>query len=164
MSNPYTGVVAAALRKSALLADIQAEGSLLSQAVDEARLLQLRRAYQAFLAELAFQLQLGSEPDSPAALARLAQAQNKGSGEAGELLALLEDPDSWLSRLESCWRGLWQFSSEPGDGRGAAKPVLIPARDLSRGSSEAPSGELLNQWQAALSEIIQRQRAHSAEW
>ncbi|AOS97792.1 hypothetical protein AUP74_02390 [Microbulbifer aggregans] len=163
MSNPHTGSVAAALRKAALLADIEPDGNLQRQALDEARLLQLRRAYQAFLAELAFQLQLGGQPDSALALARLAESQGKGCGEARELLELLEEPDSWLSSLERAWAGLWDFSGDANQQR-ASEPTLIPSRDLGRRPLEALNGQQVDHWQSALSEIIRRQRAHSAEW
>ncbi|KUJ84889.1 hypothetical protein AWR36_004430 [Microbulbifer flavimaris] len=165
MSNPYTGSVAAALRKASLLADLPPEGNLQAQALMEARLLELWRAYQAFLAELAFQLQLGGEPGSPGALAQMALSQNKGCGEATELQALLEEPGSWLSSLEAAWQSLWQFSADRGgQSKNAASPALIPARDVGRRSVEALSAEQLEQWQSALTELIHRQRAHSAEW
>ncbi|GAA5523481.1 hypothetical protein Maes01_00026 [Microbulbifer aestuariivivens] len=164
MSNPYTGAVAAALRKATLLGDITPAGDLQAQALFEARLLELWRAYQAFLAELAFQLQLGGEPDSPKMLSQMAHSQNKGCGEALELEGLLEDPESWLSTLEAAWQALWQFRTGQRQRRGAASATLIPLMEVGQRPVEPLSRSQLENWQQGLTELIQRQRTNTAEW
>ena len=119
MSNPYTGVVASALRKAQLTlhasestGEAGSQQALLETALQEAALVQLWRAYKAFLAEQGHQLQLGfrpgGEPETAAALSQLVAARGKFSAEANELVNLAENPDSWFRAMESSWQALWQ--------------------------------------------------------
>lgn len=164
MSNPYTGTVAAALRKSQLLLELAPAQGLQQGAVEEAAVLQLWRAYRAFLCELAFQLQLGTEPQTSAELARDVKARGQASSEAAELVALEEDPGSWLSGLQAAWQQLWQFSAAPPPGQAAEAGRQIPLVDLGSSPGVALDFALLAQWRAALAELVQRQRAHMEEW
>lgn len=162
MSNPYTGSVASALRKAELLLTLEAPESLGQKALLEAALLQLWRAYRAFLCEVSFQLQLGCEPGSESELRARAAERGITSGEANELMALLEQPDSWLSQLQAAWGWLWSFAAPGGADSRADK--LIPLRNLSEAQPSELSAAGLREWQRALGELIRRQRAHSAEW
>lgn len=112
MSNPYTGTVASALRKCELLLDTGPGTALARTAVYEGVVLQLWRAYRAFLAELAFQLHLNTEPESAQALAEHAEAARVPCGQAVELQELSANPDSWLARLQVAWVRLWSLSVE----------------------------------------------------
>lgn len=161
MSNPYTGTVAAALRKSELLLAVECEAPLQRAALHEAAVLQLWRAYRAFLAELAYQLQLNSEPESAQALAERAAAFGVTCGAAVELSELDVDPDSWLAQLQAAWVELWDFSSDSGGQRPAN---LIPLQNLSATGPVELSEEVLRQWHAGLAELVRRQRAQSEEW
>lgn len=162
MSNPYTGSVASALRKSQLLLETDCAAPLQQVAMQEAVVLHLWRAYRAFLAELAFQLQLDTEPESAQALAERALAFGKASGEAAELQELALDPDSWLSRLQAVWVQLWSFATESGNRQQAAN--LIPLQNLSAPGPVQLSDDLLRDWHSALGELVRRQRAQSQEW
>lgn len=162
MSNPYTGSVASALRKSELLLAMEHSSRLQESALLEAAVLQLWRAYRAFLAELAYQLQLNSEPESAQALAERAGALGKTCSEAVELSELDADPDSWLAQLQAAWVHLWNFAPESGQHKAAAN--LIPLQNLSATDPVALSDERLREWHSALSELVRRQRAQSEEW
>ncbi|SHE50627.1 hypothetical protein SAMN04487965_0038 [Microbulbifer donghaiensis] len=162
MSNPYTGTVASALRKSQLLLATDCEAALQRSAVQEAAVLQLWRAYRAFLAELAYQLHLDAEPESAQALLERAHAFGKSSGEAAELHELAADPDSWLARLQAAWVALWSFSADQAGRREAAN--LIPVQNLSATEPLQLTDELLHDWYKALSELVRRQRAQTEEW
>lgn len=162
MTNPYTGAVASALRKCELLLGVEDSSPLQRSALQEAAVLQLWRAYRAFLAELAHQLQLGSEPESPQALSERASAVGKSCGEALEMQELIRDPESWLARLQASWVQLWSFSAETD--RQARPANIIPVQNLSAsGPAELEDGEI-HAWHSALSELVRRQRAHSEEW
>lgn len=162
-ANPYTGSVASALRKCQLLLETDCAATLARAAVHEAAVLQLWRAYRAFLAELAFQLHLDSEPESAQALAERARAFDKTCGQAVELQELGADPDSWLARLQQAWVQLWSFSAES-NGRGQQPANLIPLQNLSASGPVALSDGVLCEWHAALSELVRRQRAQAEEW
>lgn len=186
MSNPYTGSVASALRKCQLLLialedeEVAATppsqpAALMRSATLESALMQLWRAYRAFLAEQAHQLSLGSEPESAQALMKLAQASQKVSAEVGELVSLAENPDSWFRAFEQAWRALWRFSAQQEGSSGAqaafggqsgqsAVQNLIPTRQLAEASSGPLSAEQLQRWHSCLSELVVRQRAQGQEW
>jgi hypothetical protein len=176
MSNPYTGSVTSALRKAQLLLGELDEDALNGQegqgqpsslartAVREGVVLQLWRAYRAFLAEQAFQLNLDSEPESAQALAERAAGRGISCGLAVELQELTADPDSWLAQLQAAWVQLWSFSADSSRG-GQARPAnLIPAQNLSAVGPVTLSDEGVCQWHTALRELVQRQRAQSEEW
>lgn len=162
MSNPYTGSVASALRKGQLLLETESAVPLASAGLQEAVVLQLWRAYRAFLAELAFQMHLDSEPESAQALAERARALGKTCGQAVELQELSADPDSWLARLQAAWVQLWSFSVEKNGTRPQATN-LIPLQNLSATGPVALSDGLLREWHSALSELVRRQRAQAEE-
>ncbi|WP_323844062.1 DUF6586 family protein [Microbulbifer magnicolonia] len=161
-ANPYTGSVASALRKSELLLQAGGGAPLQRAALQEAAVFQLWRAYRAFLAELAFQLQLNAEPESAQALGERARAFGKTSSEAAELEGLAADPDSWLAGLQSSWVQLWSFSGETDRKRESAN--LIPAQNLSAPGPVQLTDDLLRDWHSALNELVRRQRAQSEEW
>lgn len=163
MSNVYTGAVASALRKSQLLMEGENGAALRQAAVKEAVVLQLWRAYRAFLCELAFQLQLGCEPESASDLKERAADRGTACAEAAELLELLGDSTSWLSQLQAAWQGLWQFSGGRGGGD-RSNDYLIPLQNLSAPEAAALSDERLEEWRRALAELVRRQRAHMEEW
>ncbi|MBB3061459.1 DUF6586 family protein [Microbulbifer rhizosphaerae] len=163
MSNPYTGAVASALRKSQLLLEGEGGPALRQAAVQEGAMVQLWRAYRAFLCELAFQLQLGCEPESASELKERAVARGMACAEAVELLELLGDPGSWLSQLQAAWLQLWKFSGGRSEGnRGGDN--LIPLQNLSTAEIPVLNEELLQTWRGALEELVRRQRAHMEEW
>ncbi|WGL17265.1 hypothetical protein PVT68_02945 [Microbulbifer bruguierae] len=180
MSNPYTGLVAAALRKCQLLLNrLEAEGSgdpLCQSALGEGALLQLWRGYRAFLAEQAHQLQLGvapgREPESAGQLQQLVAQNGKFSAEIAELVSLAENPDSWYRQMDTAWRCLWHAPQAPSTraqsaATGAAVQTLIPVRqvDVSSGSGSSQlDAQSLREWHRALSELVQRQRAQGQEW
>ncbi|MEW5248456.1 DUF6586 family protein [Microbulbifer sp. 2201CG32-9] len=162
MSNPYTGTVTSALRKSELLLAGRPAQGLQAAALREAALMQLWRAYLAYLAELSFQLQLGLEPQSAAELQQRLQASAKASGEVAELIALEEDPCSWLSQLLACWRLLWR----PGKANAGAQVGvdLISTGNRATANPESLNDVRLRAWHLALQELVQRHRAHTEEW
>lgn len=169
MSNPYTGTVASALRKAELLLLSEVEATALARtAFHEAVVLQLWRAYRAFLAELAHQLQLGEgcEPESAQALAERAAASGKTCGEAVELQELGADGDSWLAGLQAAWVQLWNFTGEAGPHyRGMETGgQLIPVANLSSPRDMELNSTLLREWHGALAGLVRRQRAQSQEW
>jgi len=179
MSNPYTGAVASALRKAQLLlqtpdspAQAGSQQALRETALQEAALLQLWRAYKAFLAEQGHQLQLGfragGEPENAAALARLVSARGKFSAEVNELVSLAENPDSWYQGMAAAWQALWLpaggASEAAGTESAAIVQSLIPVQQLDRQVPQPLSREALSGWLQALSELVQRQRAHAQEW
>ncbi|MCO1333518.1 hypothetical protein MO867_04105 [Microbulbifer sp. OS29] len=158
MSNPYTVHVTSALRKSQLLLQLPCEISLQRSALEEAALLQLWKAYQAFLAEQAAQLQLGFEPDSPQLMVDALKAQGRASADANELADLLKDSGSWLSHMLSAWTALQELSVIAKEKK--QKVNLIPLHNESLGSDlTILSQEQLLQWHQALSELVRRQRA-----
>ncbi|MBB5210574.1 DUF6586 family protein [Microbulbifer hydrolyticus] len=181
MSNPYTCAVASALRKAQLilhsLASPEGAGSqqaLYESAQHEAALLQLWRAYKAFLAEQGQQLQLGfgpgGEPETAHALAQLVSARGKFSAEVNELVSLAENPDSWFQSMAAAWQALWQPATGTAQ-QPAASAVdaaggqsLIPLQQLDRRAPEPLGHEALEKWLRALNELVQRQRAHGEEW
>lgn len=178
MSNPYTGSVASALRKAQLLLDLlvdSAAGSApaegLSQAaLQEGALLQLWRAYRAFLAEQAHQLGLRAEPESAHGLLKMAETRQNASAEVRELASLAENRESWFSAMERAWHSLWRLSSGPGEA-GGHKGVqvqsavnLIPSTTLAEPAAAALDARGLRQWHRSLSELISRQRAQAQEW
>lgn len=163
MSNPYTGAVASALRKSQLLLEGESGPVLRQAAVQEGAVMQLWRAYRAFLCELAFQLQLGCEPESASELKERAAARGTACAEAVELLELLGDSGSWLSQLQAAWLQLWKFSGGRSEGNGG-NDNLIPLQNLSAAEIPALSEERLQVWRTALVELVRRQRAHMEEW
>ncbi|WP_226661922.1 DUF6586 family protein [Microbulbifer aggregans] len=173
MSNPYTGSVASALRKSQLLLESAAEGAgaqapaLAETALLEGALLHLWRAYRAFLAEQAHQLGLGgAEPESAQALMKLVEAGRKASAEVGELVGLMENPDSWLRSMDYAWRGLWRLSSQASVARGGVPAVqsLIPATELRDPAEDVLSARKITFWHRSLTELVDRQRAQGQEW
>ncbi|WP_193164066.1 DUF6586 family protein [Microbulbifer hainanensis] len=164
MSNPYTGAVASALRKAELLLQAGVGDAPTRAAIQDAVVLELWRAYRAFLAELAYQLQLGVEPESARALADRASAMGKTCAEAAELCGLGADDDSWLAQLQVTWVQLWSFSSESGQRKAGGAVDLIPARNLSAPQSRVLDFATLDEWRRALAELVRRQRAHSEEW
>ena len=142
----------------------------------EAAVLQLWRGYRGFLAEQGHQLQLGfaagAEPATAQALAALVAQRGKFSGEANELVNLAENPDSWFAGLAVAWNKLWLLSASGPAGQavpaktGAAESI-IPVRQLDAAETapdQALTRERVQQWYQALSELVQRQRAHSQEW
>ncbi|WP_299593051.1 DUF6586 family protein [uncultured Microbulbifer sp.] len=181
MSNPYTGAVASALRKTQLIlhspdasGEAGSQQALLDTALQEAALVQLWRAYRAFLAEQGHQLQLGfrpgGEPETAQALAQLVAARGKFSAEVNELVSLGENPDSWFRSMELAWQALWRPAggismspSDPGPGPGAVQS-LIPVQQLDQTAAEPLSREALTSWLRAMNELVQRQRAHGEEW
>ena len=184
MSNPYTGTVASALRKCQLLVSAAMDeevaamppshpAALMHAAGLEGALLQLWRAYRAFLAEQAHQLNLGAEPESAKVLRNQALANQKVSAEVEELVGLAENPDSWFCQLEHAWRSLWRLSSQAGarssverggaGGQGAVQD-LIPSVQVADSSGGGLSAEQLARWHQNLSELIARQRAQGQEW
>lgn len=165
MTNPYTGTVAAALRKSQLLLELAPAEGLQRAAVQEAVLLQLWRAYRAFLGELAHQLQLGAEPQAAAELKRAVLARGQASAEALELAALEADADSWLAALQDAWHQLWRFSADSSARGGAtAAGQQIPVVDLGSSRPAALDSATLAEWRESLAELVRRQRAHLEEW
>lgn len=163
MNNPYTGAVAAGLRKCQLLLESEQEGVLQRASLQEAAIFQLWRAYQAFLCELAFQLRLGAEPQSATELADLAAARGIPCTEAAELLELQKDPQSWLAQLQASWQQLWKFSADQESGK-VESSQLISVKDLSVPEPQQLSNELLQIWRLALTELVWRQRAQAEEW
>ena len=184
MSNPYTGTVASALRKCQLLVSAAMEEEvvamppshpavLMRTAGLEGALMQLWRAYRAFLAEQAHQLNLGVEPDSAKALHSQALSNQKVSAEVEELVGLAENPESWFCQLEQAWRSLWRLSSQAG-ARAGAKTVgageqgavqnLIPSVQVAESSGGGLNAEQLARWHQNLSELVTRQRAQGQEW
>lgn len=164
MSNPYSGAVASALRKSELLLAVEGAGSLESAAFNEAALLQLWRAYRAFLGELAFQLQLGVEPETASELDQRTRAAGKACAEVGELVELLAEPDSWLSQLHRGWLDIWHFSAAERAVQVGQAQNLIPLNNLSTTAPVVVDKVSLQRWRAALKELVQRHRAHTEEW
>lgn len=175
MSNPYTGLVASALRKSELmLHSLDASGvehnALLQSALLEGALLQLWRAYRAFLAEQGHQLQLGfkpgGEPDTAIRLQELVGARGKYSAEVVELVGLEENPDSWFGAMARCWRGLWRPAAGGAQELSAAGSVqsLIPLRQMDSSASASLDRESLRFWHRQLGELVARQRDQSREW
>ncbi|WP_066964051.1 DUF6586 family protein [Microbulbifer sp. Q7] len=177
MSNPYTGSVASALRKAQLILQAPVPGeaadsqqALLESALQEAALMQLWRAYKAFLAEQGQQLQLGfragAEPDTAQALAQLVSARGKFSAEVNELVSLSENPESWFQGMQAAWEALWRpAGTEAAQSEGAAGvQTLIPVQQLDRAAPEPLSRDLLMKWLRALNELVVRQRAHGQEW
>jgi len=172
MNNPHTGTVASALRKCQLLLvaieRCEDNATLERQALEEGALLQLWRAYKAFLAEQAHQLQLAVTPESAEDLHRYAAAAQKVSAEVQELLNLAENPDGWFAGLQRAWRGLWQ-SAGSGSGQiavSAQSPTvnLIPMTEVKDAAPAPLTRESLQSWLRALSELVLRQRAQSVEW
>ncbi|MCK7597326.1 hypothetical protein M0G74_08585 [Microbulbifer sp. CAU 1566] len=172
MSNPYTGTVASALRKcQILLQSLDERGStenpLLQAALQEGALLQLWRAYRAFLGEQSHQLGLGTGvvPESAAALQSLLTARGKFSADVGELVSLAENPDSWFYPMAVAWIGLWKLPTSAGQGPdgGAGVQTLIPVRQL-EDMPVAVDPECLNRWLRGLTELVQRQRVQGEEW
>ena len=164
MSNPYSGTVASALRKSELLLAGEGAGSLESAAFREAALLQLWRGYRAFLGELAFQLQLGVEPETASELEQRTRAAGKACAEVGELVGLLAEPDSWLSQLHLAWLDLWRFAGAERTVKTAQAQNFIPLSNLSTTAPVVLDEASLQHWRAALKELVQRHRAHTEEW
>ncbi|WP_406827657.1 DUF6586 family protein [Microbulbifer sp. ARAS458-1] len=179
MSNPYTGTVASALRKAQLLLQSSAEVDdtpLLEASLLEAAVLQLWRGYRGFLAEQGYQMQLGfaagAEPQTAQALANLVAQRGKFSGEASELVNLAENPDSWFAGLFAAWHKLWVLSASGSSGHAQSTTSvgvqsMIPVRQLDSAEvapEQALTRERVQQWHRSLSELIQRQRAHSQEW
>ncbi|WP_231757189.1 DUF6586 family protein [Microbulbifer elongatus] len=179
MSNPYTGTVASALRKAQLLLQSSAQAGdtpLLEASLLEAAVVQLWRGYRGFLAEQGHQMQLGfatgAEPETAHALAHLVAQRGKFSAEANELVSLAENPDSWFAGLCGAWHRLWALSVSSATTSSPASGVqsVIPVRQLddlgrSVATSDQPlTRERVQEWYQGLSELIQRQRAHSQEW
>jgi len=161
MSNPYTGQVVSALRKAQLLLQLTSEMPLQRVALEEAAVLQLWKAYRAFLAELSHQLQLGFESDSLQVIADSLEGQGRASIEVKELQQLSEEPCSWLSQLLRAWTQLVSVLSKP-----EAKhesPNLIPVHNLATSELVTISDEVLLHWHASLSELVRRQRANLEE-
>ncbi|WOX05470.1 DUF6586 family protein [Microbulbifer pacificus] len=175
MSNPYTGIVVSALRKSELLLQSlevrEAESNpLLQAALLEGTLLQLWRAHRAFLAEQGHQLQLGfkpaGEPDTALRLQEMAAARGKFSAEVAELVGLEENPDSWFNAMARCWQGLWRPAGGAQESGAANSGVrtLIPLRQLDSSFSASLDSESLRHWHRQLNELVVRQRAQGQEW
>lgn len=175
MSNPYTGSVASSLRKGQLLLEAVTEPAgaaapaLPETALLEGALLHLWRAYRAFLAEQAHQLGFaGVEPESAQALMKLVEGGQKASAEVGELVGLMENPDSWLRGMETAWRGLWRLSSQP-SGRNGGNSVstvqpLIAVTELRDPAEGVLDVQKVTFWHRSLTELVDRQRAQGQEW
>lgn len=159
MTNLYTGLVVSALRKCQLLLQRTGESDLQSRALEEAALFQLWKAYRAFLAELAIQLQLGFEPESLQVILDSLESQGVVSSEARELSLLSADPDSWLSKLLQAWKQLQQLAPAPTEEFVRKGANLIPLHSIAFPASNAISAEILLEWHSALSELVRRQRA-----
>ena len=164
MSNPYSGAVASALRKSELLVAGDGAGSLESAAFSEAAVMQLWRAYRAFLGELAHQLQLGVEPETASELEQCTRAAGKACAEVGELVELLAEPDSWLSQLHRAWLDLWRFDGADRAVQAQQASNLIPLSNLSTTAPVVLDETIVRRWRAALKELVRRHRAHTEEW
>ncbi|QFT54636.1 DUF6586 family protein [Microbulbifer sp. THAF38] len=161
MSNPYTGLVTSALRKSQLLATSSFDSAIQRMALEEGALLQLWKAYRAFLAELSHQLQLGFEPESLQVIVDSLHSQGKASVEVRELQLLVSEPGSWLSEFLRAWHQLLRLPPLAEDkGQGGN---LIPAHNVAGPVVVDLSFEVLLKWHAALSELVGRQRANLEE-
>ncbi|MFA0811974.1 DUF6586 family protein [Microbulbifer epialgicus] len=161
MSNPYTGQVASALRKAQLLLQMTCETPLQRTALEEGVILQLWKAYKAFLAELSHQLQLDIEPESLQIIADSLEAQGRASNEVKELQQLGSESDTWLSQLLLIWSRLLSLSPSPEPIRKGAN--LIPLHNVASPVPLVVSAEVLQEWHAALSELVHRQRANLEE-
>ncbi|WP_105104002.1 DUF6586 family protein [Microbulbifer pacificus] len=175
MSNPYTGMVASALRKTQLILQAQEVESvdgnrLLQSAQLEGALLQLWRAHRAFLAEQGHQLQLGfrpgGEPDTARKLQELVLARGKFSAEVTELVSLEENPDSWFSAMARCWAALWRPTSggDQTSATGGGVQALIPLRQMDSIPAAGLDLENLRHWLSQLDQLILRQRDQGREW
>ncbi|WP_445366174.1 DUF6586 family protein [Microbulbifer sp. ANSA001] len=161
MSNPFTGQVASALRKAQLLLQLTSDVSpLQSAALEEAVVLQLWKAYRAFLVELSHQLQLGFEPESLQMIADSLETQGRASNEVKELQQLNEQPDSWLNQLLQAWTLLMSLPSNTEVKREA--PNLIPIHNVGR-EPVTITVQGLTQWHKSMVELIRRQRANLEE-
>ncbi|WKD51330.1 DUF6586 family protein [Microbulbifer spongiae] len=163
MTNLYTGLVVSALRKCQLLLQLSGESALQNRALQEAALFQLWKAYKAYLAELANELQLGFEPESLQVVLDSLKSRGVVSSEARELSLLYADPDSWLSKLLQCWRKLQQYAPTPTMESARKGANLIPLCSMASPTSGALSAEILLKWHGALSELVRRQRASLEE-
>ncbi|WHI46669.1 DUF6586 family protein [Microbulbifer sp. JMSA004] len=162
MSNSYTIHVTSALRKSQLLLQQPWDLPLQRDALEEAALMQLCKAYRAFLAEQAAQLQLGFEPESPQLIIDALGVQGRASAEANELSGLVGDPQSWLSHMLYAWEEQQKISV--GADEKQQQVNLIPLHNEVAKPEFAPlSKELLLQWHRSLNELVVRQRAHLDE-
>jgi hypothetical protein len=161
MSNPYTGLVTSALRKSQLLATSSYDSSIQRMALEEGALLQLWKAYQAFLAELSHQLQLSFEPESVQVILDGLHSQGRESLEVSELQLLLSEPGSWLSELLHAWNQLLRLPTLAEEKGQAGN--LIPTHNIAGPVPIELSFEALLKWHKALSELILRQRANLEE-
>ncbi|WP_299586387.1 DUF6586 family protein [uncultured Microbulbifer sp.] len=160
MSNPYTGLVTSALRKSQLLSTSHYDSPLHRLALEEGALLQLWKAYRAFLAELSQQLQLGFEAESLQVIGDSLQSQGRASSEVRELQLLLSEPESWLSAMLCAWKQLLQLSlAEEVQGQ----ENLIPTQNIAGPRPVTLSLEVLLEWHASLSELVRRQRTNLEE-
>ncbi|WP_444931444.1 DUF6586 family protein [Microbulbifer sp. SSSA002] len=162
MSNPYTIHVTSALRKGQLLLQQPWDIPLQRDALEEAALMQLCKAYRAFLAEQASQLQLGFEPASPQLIIDALGVQGRASAEVNELAGLVGDPQSWLSHMLHAWQEQQKISAAAEE---KSQPVnLIPLHNEVAAPEFAPlCKESLLDWHRCLSELVVRQRAHLDE-
>ncbi|AWF81840.1 hypothetical protein BTJ40_13955 [Microbulbifer sp. A4B17] len=162
MTNPYTIHVTSALRKSQLLLQQPWDMPLQRDALEEAALMQLCKAYRAFLAEQATQLQLEFEPESPQLIIDALRGQGRASAEANELSGLVSDPQSWLFHMLHAWKEQQKISVVAGDKKQQAN--LIPLySDVAKPEFAPLSKELLFEWHRCLNELVVRQRAHLDE-
>lgn len=164
--NPYLSVVNQRLYFSAqLLEQLASVGCnvrpMLELALCQSVLYQLESCYRFYLREVASTYrcrqpeQIHSVPELIAAL----QLMGKHPAEASELANLEQQSDSWLCQLLSAHRQMLTIQQEQVSGQSPIAVVQI----ASEAEPQQLNGELLNSWQEAFSELIERHRQHMLE-
>lgn len=149
-----------------LLADIDvASDPRRHQLLLESLLLQLHLACHFHLRHIAGQYQC-RDPEAINSIADLLaqlDSQGKAPGEASEIQSLAANRHSWWSRLHDCWRQCFCATDRRTEKSAVQESdnALVPVLTIE--STEEFSLELGQQWFAALTEIVERQRGMMVE-
>lgn len=150
------------------LKDEQAKESVFSKnrmaALEESAVSHLYNAYTALLCELAAEHNVPFQPDQ-LTLNQLNEAlmqRDDGRREIAELMALLSEPGSWLSRLQQSYRNRFVSKQKKSEYKGEEPELLsIVAVDVSA-NEEFDSFDLWDAYQA-MKQLVDHVRSYRLE-
>jgi len=131
------------------------------QALLDGALFHLACAYRQYLRELAetYSLPNSAEIMSEEELLRGLEQQGKSPSEARELKQLKASQTSWLHQLNECYAACWQEPQASG-----ARQIQVLDLEADSAPVRQATRAHLDDWLAAFTELLERQRSTSAEF
>ena len=138
------------------------------RALLESTMLQLHQAYLFYLRELGenYGLKAPGQVVDTSALATALEASGRSAGEAAELIALQNDKNSWLARIQLAFNAYGRSPERRKEPKAFSREAQIQVIDVTQLDEGAPVLTLadLILWQADFRALVLRQRETSAEY